>query len=176
MLILPKQNLRFRTHQTHQGHMKRMNSRPTEQGALAPVNSCAQSTTMSHCKHWQTGGTQKGRWNVLWKAAMGRGAHTAGRGAGVGSERPGVRANQRVSKQRLMMDGVDTGGSSPALSRQHKPELPGWWVGCQPFVYGPQPISHLLYASESPDTSERATSSPPLVSPSLTVFLFHFLG
>lgn len=58
-------------------------------------------------------------------AVMGTGAHTAGRGAGVGSERPEVRANERASRQRWMMDGVDTGGSSPALSKQHKPDLPG---------------------------------------------------
>lgn len=45
---------------------------------------------------------------------MGKGAHTAGRGAGVGSKRPEV--NERASRQRWMMDGVDTGGSSPALS------------------------------------------------------------
>lgn len=56
---------------------------------------------------------------------MGKSAHTAGRGAGVGSKRPRVRAHERASRQRWMMDGVDTGGSSPALSRQHKPDLPG---------------------------------------------------
>lgn len=30
------------------------------------------------------------------KTVMGKGAHTAGRGAGVGSERPGVRANEQA--------------------------------------------------------------------------------
>lgn len=59
------------------------------------------------------------------KGLMGRDAHTAGRGSAAGSERAEVRANERASRQRWMMDGVDTGGSSPALSRQHKPDLPG---------------------------------------------------
>lgn len=51
--------------------------------------------------------------------------HLADRGAAVGSERADVRANERAGRQRWMMDGVDTEGSSPALSRQHKPDLPG---------------------------------------------------
>lgn len=59
------------------------------------------------------------------EAVTGEGAHAAGRGAGVGSERPEAREKGRTSRQRWMMDGVDTGGSSPALSKQHKPDLPG---------------------------------------------------
>lgn len=104
---------------------------------------------------------------VLWKALMSEGAHTAGRRAGVCSERPGVRANEQGSRRRWMMDGVDTGGSSPALSRQHKPDLPGWWVGCQPFVYGPPPISHLLYAPKA-----QITQKQPLPRRSLSLHLW----
>lgn len=54
-----------------------------------------------------------------------------GGGAGVGSERAGVGGGVEgvggggVRRQRWMMDGVDTGGSSPALSRQHQADLPG---------------------------------------------------
>lgn len=64
-------------------------------------------------------------WNVLGKLRWVKSAHTAGRGAGVRSKRAEARANERASRQRWMMDGVDTGGSSPALSRQHKPDLLG---------------------------------------------------
>lgn len=81
------------------------------------------------------------------KGLMGGGAHTQR----VEGQVWGVRGLMcgRAGRQRWMMDGVDTGGSSPALSRQHKPDLLGWWVGCQPFVYGPPPISHLLYTQKA---------------------------
>lgn len=44
-----------------------------------------------------------------------------------------------------MMDGVDTGGSSPALSRQHKPDLPGdgWAVSPLFMDHHPSPISYM---------------------------------
>lgn len=51
--------------------------------------------------------------------------HMASRGAGVGSDGADARTNEHAGRQRWMMDGVDTGGCRPSLSRQHKPDLPG---------------------------------------------------